>query len=52
MIVANHLGESLIPTLVAGGAVAGPALLVVMRAWLGRLSRTLRRRQLHHWSAW
>jgi len=42
MIVANHLGENLVPTLVAGGAAAGPALLVVLRARLSRLGRALR----------
>ena len=47
MIVANHLGENLIPTLVAGGAAAGPALLIVMRARLSRLSRRLRREPQH-----
>jgi hypothetical protein len=44
VIVANHLGENLIPTLVAGGAAAGPALLIVMRARLSRVGRALRRR--------
>ena len=43
MIIANHLGENLIPALVAGGAVAGPALLVAFRARLGRLLDLLRR---------
>ena len=45
MILAHHLGETLIPTLVAGGALAGPALLVVVRARLGRLGRRFRRRR-------
>jgi hypothetical protein len=43
VIVAHHLGEGLIPALVAGGAAAGPALLVVVRAKLGRLGSRLRR---------
>jgi hypothetical protein len=42
MIVAHHLGENLIPALVAGGAAAGPALVVVVRARLSRLRRRLR----------
>ena len=45
MIVAHHLGESLIPSLVAGGAAAGPALLFVVRARLGRLGRRLHRQR-------
>jgi len=44
VIVAHHLGEHLIPQLVAGGAVTGPALIIVMRARLSRLGRSLRRR--------
>lgn len=43
MIVAHHMGEELIPALVAGGAAAGPALLIIMRARLSRLGRRLRR---------
>ena len=41
MIVAHHVGEHLIPAVVAAGATAGPALLVVMRARLGRLGGRL-----------
>ena len=43
MIVTSHVGENLIPALLAGGAAAGPALLVVMRVRLRRLGRRLRR---------
>jgi hypothetical protein len=39
VIVANHLGENLIPALVAGGAAAGPALLVVVAHLFHRVSR-------------
>jgi hypothetical protein len=41
MIVANHLGENLIPTLVAGGTAAAPLLLVLLRARLSRLGGAL-----------
>jgi hypothetical protein len=43
VIVGNHLGEGVLPSLVAGGAAAAPALFIVMRARLGRLGRRLRR---------
>ena len=43
MIVAHHLGEDLIPTLVAGGAATAPALVVAVRVRLSRLGRALRR---------
>jgi hypothetical protein len=45
VIVAHHLGEHLLPQLVAGGAATGPALLIVMRARLSGLGRALRRRR-------
>jgi hypothetical protein len=44
MILANHLGESLIPALVVSGAGAGSVLFAVGRARLGRLLDRLRRR--------
>ena len=44
MIVAHHMGEDLIPAVVAAGAAAGPALLIVVRARLGRLGRRLKGR--------
>ncbi len=44
MIIANHLGENLIPALVAGGTVAGPVLLVAVPARLGPLLDLLQRR--------
>jgi hypothetical protein len=43
VIVAHHMGEELLPLLVAGGASAVPALLVVMRVRLSRIVRVLRR---------
>ena len=43
MIVAHHLGEDLIPTLVAGGAATAPALVVAVRVRLSRLGRAFRR---------
>jgi hypothetical protein len=48
MIVAHHLGEHLLPQLVAGGAATGPALLIVMRARLSGFGRALRRRRAGH----
>ena len=45
MIVAHHMGEHLLPTLVAGGAAAGPALLIVMRVRLSRIARGFRRQK-------
>ena len=48
MIVAHHMGEELLPALVAGGAAAGPALLIIMRARLSRLGRRLRRQPEHN----
>jgi hypothetical protein len=44
VIVAHHLGEGFIPALVVGGAAAGPAVLMVVRAKLGRLGSWLHRR--------
>ena len=43
MIVAHHMGEELIPALVASGATAVPLLVVSMRVRLSRLGRALRR---------
>ena len=43
MILAHHLGETLIPTLVAGSAAVVPAYLVIVRARLGRIARAFRR---------
>lgn len=45
MIVAHHMGEDLLPTLVAGGASAVPALLFVMRVRLSRIARMCRRQR-------
>jgi hypothetical protein len=42
VIVANHMGEDVIPFLVVAGA-AVPAALVPVRARLSRLRRALRR---------
>jgi hypothetical protein len=39
VIVAHHLGEESLPTLVGAAAAAGPALLVVFRERLRRLFR-------------
>ena len=44
MIVAHHMGEELLPTLVAGGASAVSTLLLVWRARLNSLVDRLRRR--------
>ena len=44
MIVANHIGEGLIPTVLAGGAGAGSVLLAIGRVRLGQLFDRLRRR--------
>jgi hypothetical protein len=43
-VILAHLGEELIPALVAGGATAGPALLLVLRARLTRFRELVRRR--------
>jgi hypothetical protein len=42
--LAHHLGEELIPTLLAGGASAVSMLLLAWRARLGSLVDRLRRR--------
>jgi hypothetical protein len=46
MIVAHHMGEDLIPALVAGAAAA-PMLLIALRAHVSQLVRGLRRRSQH-----
>jgi hypothetical protein len=43
VILAHHLGEHLLPALLAGGAAAGPVLLAVGRFRLGRLVDRFRR---------
>ena len=43
MIVAHHLGEHLLPALVASGAGAGSVLLTVGRVRLSRLLERFRR---------
>jgi hypothetical protein len=45
MILAHHMGEDLIPTLIAGGGSAVPVLLFVMRVQLSRVARTFRRQR-------
>jgi hypothetical protein len=45
VIVAHHMGEELLPALVAGGASAVPALLLVTRVRLSRVVRVLRRQK-------
>ncbi len=44
MILAHHMGEDLIPTLVAGGGSAVSMTLLVLRARLNDLVDRLRRR--------
>jgi hypothetical protein len=44
VILAHHMGEELIPTLVAGGGTAASMLLLVWRERLGRLVDRMRRR--------
>jgi hypothetical protein len=44
VIVAHHAGEHLILMLAGSGAGAGPLLLVVWRARLGRMVDRIRRR--------
>ena len=39
MILGHHLGEQLLPALLAGGATAGSMFLAVVRARLGDLFR-------------
>jgi hypothetical protein len=43
MILAHHMGEGLVPALVASGATAAPVLLVMLRARLGQIGRAFRR---------
>jgi hypothetical protein len=43
VIVAHHMGEELLPTLLAGSAAVVPAYLVIVRARLGRFARAFRR---------
>ena len=44
MILAHHMGEELIPTLIAGGGSSVAILLLVWRARLNSLVDRLRRR--------
>ena len=44
MILAHHMGEELIPTLITGGGSAVAMLLLVWRARLNNLVDRLRRR--------
>ena len=44
MILAHHMGEELLPTLVAGGGSAVSMLLLVWRDRLNRLVDRMRRR--------
>ena len=44
MILAHHMGEELIPTLVAGGGSAVSMTLLVLRSRLNSLIDRLRRR--------
>ena len=44
MIVAHHMGEELLPMLVASGGAGASMALVMLRARLSRLARSLRRR--------
>ena len=44
MILAHHMGEDLLPTLVAGGGSAVSMLLLVLRTRLNNLVDRLRRR--------
>ncbi len=44
MIVAHHMGEQLVPTLLAGGASAVSMLVLAWRAWLNGLFDRLWRR--------
>ena len=39
MILGHHMGEELLPTLLAGGATAGSVFLALVRARLGSLFR-------------
>ncbi|MFL5876472.1 MAG: hypothetical protein ACJ76T_11415 [Solirubrobacteraceae bacterium] len=42
MILGHHMGEELLPTLLAGGASAGTMFLALVRARLGNLLRRRR----------
>jgi hypothetical protein len=45
VILAHHMGEDLIPTLVMGATTTGSAFLMVMRARLGRARDRVRLRR-------
>jgi hypothetical protein len=44
VILAHHLGEGLIPTLLAGGVTTGSVLLALVRARLSSLGGAFRQR--------
>jgi hypothetical protein len=44
VIVAHHMGEDALPSLIAGGATAVPLLFIAARARLARLRNAVRRR--------
>jgi hypothetical protein len=44
VILGHHMGEELLPTLLAGGATAGSVFLALVRARLSGLRGALRRR--------
>jgi hypothetical protein len=48
MILAHHMGEELLPMLVAGSTAAASVLLVVLRDHLSRIARSLRRESQRH----
>jgi hypothetical protein len=48
MILAHHIGEELLPMLVAGSTAAASVLLVVLRDRLSRIARSLRRESQQH----
>jgi hypothetical protein len=45
VILGHHMGEELLPQLLAGGATAGSLFLALVRARLGTLGSALRRRR-------
>jgi hypothetical protein len=45
VIVAHHMGEDLLPTLVASGVAAVPVYLAIVRARLSRIARPFRRQK-------
>jgi hypothetical protein len=45
MMIANHLGEDLVPSLLAAGAGTASVLLVTVRARLHGLGKAVRRRR-------